>query len=170
MRSPARVPSQPRGRALALLVGIVVLCIPVEALAQVRVLDPGTRVRVRLAGAKSDVVANILEARRDTLVLVRPSAAIESRLPMPLARIQRLEVSAGRHRLTLIGALLGGLAGAGVVGVYNSITQSQCFGNCPEPMSFLVGGGVGIAVGGIGFHFIQKDRWVEVSLPAPGRR
>jgi hypothetical protein len=140
------------------------LAVPIEA-QSVRTLEPGTRVRVRLEEAHSNVVAILIDARPDTIVLARPSMSIESRLLFPLERVSRLEISAGRRQLAPIGAVGGFLLGTVLVAAYNSILQSQCFGDCPEPTPALAGGLIGGVAGGVAFYFVPAERWVEVALP-----
>lgn len=136
------------------------------ALAQtVRSLDEGTRVRVHLATARRSVVAEIAEVRPDTLILTRPGTRIANRLPVALTDIQRLDVSGGRRRLTLLGGLVGTLTGAVMVAAYNSIVQSQCQPSCPDRTPVWAGAALGGAAFGVGFHFLSAERWYPIALP-----
>ena len=131
----------------------------------VRTLDPGTRVRVRLAQATTSIIAEIVGTRPDTIILGRTSTSIPSTIPLSVRHIRRLEISEGRKQLAPYGVLIGFVLGSAIVGSYNSIVQSQCFSDCPAEFPFLIGGLIGGAAGGLGFALIRAERWVEVPLP-----
>ena len=132
-----------------------------------RVLDAGTRVRVRLERNPVRVVGFIAEVRPDTLVLARPAIQSGRRTPLAVSDIAELEVSAGHHRLTALGLAVGAVTGLALTAAYNSIVQSQCFSGCPDRVSIGIGAAVGgIAVGG-GFYFIRVERWLPIAVPAP---
>jgi hypothetical protein len=153
-------------RFVPLAVAIVLAAAAAPALAQTtRSLDAGTRVRVHLATARRGVVAEVAEIRPDTLILARPGTRIANRLPVALTDIDRLELSGGRRRLTLLGALVGTVTGAVMVSAYNSIVQSQCNPSCPERTPVWAGVALGGAAFGIGFHFLSAERWYEIALP-----
>jgi hypothetical protein len=165
---PYRAAHRANSKTRSLLLAIAVLSIHGvgdSAAQTIRSLEPGTRVRVRMTQATRTVVASIVGARPDTLLLARPSSLVESMIPLAVSDIRTLEISAGRRHLVPHGVILGFLLGSALVGGYNSILQSQCFTNCPDPVPFTVGGLVGGIAGGVGFSFIRADRWVEVALP-----
>jgi hypothetical protein len=158
---------QRRIATFAVAAALAAMAEPARAQA-IRSLDEGTRVRVHLTTARRSVVAEIAEVRRDTLVLTRPGTRIANELPVALTDIQRLDISGGRRRLTLLGGLVGTLTGALMVAAYNSIVQSQCQPSCPDRTPVWAGAAVGGTALGVGFHFLSAERWYPIALPERG--
>jgi hypothetical protein len=122
-------------------------------------------VRVRLEGDPFQLVGYIAEVRRDTLMLARPAVQFERWRPLAVSAIEQLDVSAGHRRRTALGFVIGAVSGVVLTAAYNGIIQSQCFSNCPEPVSVAVGAAAGsIALGGA-FYFVRAERWLPVALP-----
>jgi hypothetical protein len=159
--------------ALALfLVGLSVTGASRAAAQTPRVLDVGTRVRVRLEGQPFQLVGYIAEVRRDTLMLARPAVQFESWRPLAVSAIEQLDISAGHRRRTALGFVIGAVSGVLLTAAYNGIIQSQCFSSCPEPVSVAIGAAAGSLMLGSAFYFVRAERWLPVALPNsrdPGR-
>jgi hypothetical protein len=158
-------------RLKPLMVAVVVLTqVNMEEVAgQTRTLDPGTRVRVRLERQTRSFIAHVTELRPDTLVLARTTSQLDPRTPFAVSDIAELEVSDGRRRLTVIGAGIGLLTGMVVTASYNGIVQGQCFSDCPERVSLLLGAAAGGVAFGTGFYFVSVERWLRIALPGRAR-
>src|SRR5215218_7860205 len=125
-------------------------------------IRPGARVRITQEGQKPRVA-----------VLVAPGADA-----VPLAEVSRLDVSTGRHRKLLKGALVGTL-GAGTVGAllgaatYSPCESTEFFGCFMEPTSQgesallggIVGGALGLIVGTLA-GLPTRESWHQVPLEA----
>jgi hypothetical protein len=140
------------------------LAVAQTAAAQTRLLDPGSRVRVRMDRQALRFIGQIVGTRPDSLVLDIPLLSVE-RWTVPVSDIAELDVSTGRRRLTLVGLGVGAAVGILVTASYNSIIQSQCFGDCPKRASVLVGATVGSALLGTGLYFVRQERWQRIPLP-----
>lgn len=144
------------------------------AQAQVRDLDIplGTRLRVFApALGDSSMIGRFAGLQSDSLALVRgPRQAPPLRIP--LARIQRLDVSAGRDRAS--GATVGGLLGI-ATGV---VLGFACLAVCPEDPNgganmapaggLLLGLVVGLPVGAVIGARVAPERWRPLPLPPNG--
>jgi hypothetical protein len=130
-----------------------------------RVLDVGTRVRVRLEGDPFQLVGYIAEVRRDTLMLARPAVQFERWRPLAVSAIEQLDVSGGHRRRTALGFVIGAVGGVVLTAAYNGIIQSQCFSNCPAPVSVAVGAAAGSIALGSAFYFVRAEQWLPVALP-----
>lgn len=138
---------------------------PAPAAAQTpRVLDAGTRVRVRLDRQPLRWVGTIAEVRADSLVLAVPQMRIE-RWTMPVSDIAELDVSGGHRRLTAIGLAVGAVVGVALTAGYNGIVQSQCFSNCRAPVSIGIGAIIGSIAFGGSLYFVRVERWLPIALP-----
>ena len=141
---------------------------------------PGDRVRVLAAGAgvQGWLSGTVLSRGTDTLLL--QVGDTEAQVAMPLAAIQRLQVSLGRHGHALTGFEVGFLVGAVTAGV--AYTACQGF-LCPENKNVAAGAAVaafagllcgvpGAAIGAL----IRGEEWENVPLSrvrvsaTPGRR
>jgi hypothetical protein len=129
-------------------------------------LTPGARVRVSapdLLGPGA-VIGNVVTLRGDTLV-VRKAGAGEAGLRLPLAQVERLEISRGsRSRGT--GAAIGFFLGAAVGALYGEVghpglahTDISEGGETAiyAGAAGLLGAGIGAVLGG--------ERWKHVPLP-----
>ena len=154
---------------LALLTTFVELASVTAAAAQARRLDTGTRVRVLMERQSSRFTGSIAAVRPDTIILTVPSTRLGHR-PVAVSEIAELEVFNGSRRLTAVGLVTGVLVGAAVTGIYNGIVQTQCFSNCPDRASTLMGALVGGIVVGGSLHFVKKERWLRIAVPAARSR
>lgn len=140
--------------------------------------EPGQRVRVtapELSGGS--VVAEFRRFDGDALVIERD----EVLRTLPRASITSMEVSTGRHRHVLAGALVGGGAVGVVLGQDMLRKPGQCSGSgnygqlCALFLTAAIAGGA--AAGAIVGAFVRHDDWISVSFdaahagaaPGPGR-
>jgi len=159
-----------RQRFLALSLCLVGLSVPGASRASAqtpRVLDVGTRVRVRLEGDPFQLVGYIAEVRRDTLLLARPAVQFERWRPLAVSAIEQLDVSAGHTRRTALGFVIGAVAGVALTAAYNGVIQSQCFNDCPDRVSVTIGAAVGSVALGSAFYFVRAERWLPIAVPKP---
>lgn len=165
IRNARSRPLSPRALVVA---GVLLAIFDCPGLGQETIrLETGMRMRVNLEEARRSFVATLVDVRPDTLVLGHPSAPIASTIPLPVDRIQKLEISTGRRTLAPAGAAVGTLLGAALIGIYNGVRSSQCFRDCADKSSRVwLGAAVGAAIGGASFAFIRVDRWLEIAVPA----
>jgi len=138
-------------------------------------IRPGARVRITQEGQKPRVA--VLVAPGADTVLVR-WAEHTSTVAVPLAEVSRLDVSTGRHRKLLKGALVGTLSAGTVGALLGAATYSPCestefFGCFMEPTSQgesallggIVGGALGLIVGTLA-GLPTRESWHQVPLEA----
>ena len=125
----------------------------------------GTRVRFTPAHpARDRVVGTVTGQRGDSLLLLTER---RESIPVPLASLDRLEVSDGVHGHALTGLGLGLLAGAVVGGTIGAAVEpDELLGRGVNVLAGVVLGGaggglIGVAVGAS----IQSERWQAL----PGR-
>jgi hypothetical protein len=164
----SRIAAGPTRLVSALLTSWIGLAAPSPGTAQVRTLDTGTRVRVRLERQSFQVEGSVAALRPDTLILTVPGTRLGHRA-VPVSEIAELEIFNGTRRLAPAGLAIGLLTGAALAAAYNGIVQSQCFSNCPERMSTGIGALVGGTVVGGSFYFVKKERWLRIAVPGPPR-
>ncbi|SRR6266566_692982 len=136
---------------------------------------PGDRVRLVAPPVSQErLIGTVLSRRADTLVLHVPDAAAQ--VAVPLAAIERLEVSRGRHGHAFAGFAVGFLVGAAAEGVAYANCQGLL---CPHRdgaglavTTGLLLGLPGLVIGAL----IRSEDWERVPLPrlsvgaGPGRR
>ena len=114
--------------------------------------------RVRVTAEPSFVqVGTVGLLRHDTLWLA--SRSLASPVEYPLARVQLLEVSAGRHvnrRAALTGIFVGALVG-GILGDLHSVRTHQ-------PAEAPAGAVLGGLVGAIPPFMFARERWARVPI------
>jgi hypothetical protein len=157
-------------RALCTLVwlGLVTGCAPVPVGGVNPVSIPvGTRARiVEPAGSKDYIKLSVLGATHDSLrYQLNPEAAPAS---LPWQRVDRMDVSAGRHSNFLAGFGIGVLAGAAAGALIGSSSADGNDGMTPSAVGALgaltgaVGGGI---AGGLVGIAVRTEKWVPVRLP-----
>lgn len=129
---------------------------------------PGERVRVLAPSTADSLIVGRVVALDSTSLLLAPAPSGGS-LRLPVAGIQQLEVSRGRGRSTLQGALLGtGIgAAASYAVVHASVRESSCDYLCgaAEAGGAILGGTAGLVVGAlIGNRSRGPERWQRVPL------
>ena len=166
-------------RQTALILGLLVLsAIPNAAPAQQSTsaarsglpLVPGARVRVKSSSLVAPLVANYLELRGDTLIVLEESAA-RGIWSFALDRVQLLETTAGDRRnhgpYMMRGALLGGAGGAIAGFVFAaSVHPSDSTRKYSRPLTGLVGAAIGSGIGLIIGSRFAAERWTSVPLPS----
>jgi hypothetical protein len=155
-------------RQTLLLLALPVFALPIGALPaqETLTLTPGARVRVSapdLLGPGA-LIGNVVALRGDTLV-VRKADAGAAGLHLPLARVERLEVSRGR-RSRGTGAALGFLVGAAVGAAYGEaghpgLGHTDISEGGETAIYAGVGGLLGAAIGAV----LGGERWKRVPLP-----
>jgi hypothetical protein len=135
-------------------------------------LPPGARVRVFTASNRpvegrlaSHDVSGVILAFPNEDPFEPPSA-----MAFPAGSIQRLEISLGRKRHTLVGALIGAVA-LGAAGFSDPVdTSASCGYDSRQPCSraeaVVIGAVAGALIGGVVGHLVQTERWAPVALGA----
>lgn len=84
-------------------------------------------------------------------------------LSLPLSAVDHVDVAAGKSRIKAmaLGALLGGVAGAGIGAATSSNTD---FGG--KGVGVIVGAALGIPVGGLIGLAVGMERWRRADTPA----
>jgi len=135
-------------------------------------LPAGARVRVSVGG---DRPVEALLARQDEsgVALVFPSESPlvpPSEMVIPSASIARLEMSLGKKRHALIGALVGAVA-LGLTGLSDPVdTSENCTATsstaCSRAEAIGIAAVAGALIGGVAGHLVQTERWTPVALDA----
>jgi len=125
-------------------------------------VTPGVRVRVSRLGNVPRVVCTVLALKADTLVLDAEDR-VET-LEVPLALVEKVEISRGKKSNTAGGAIAGGLFGA-VLGAACASGPGGygCGGSDAEYVALATiaaGTGIGALIGAA----IKTDRWEQVPL------
>jgi hypothetical protein len=139
----------------------------------VSAISPGARVRITQVGQKPRVA--IMVAPRADTMMVRWGENTNV-VAVPLADVSRLDVSTGRHRKLVRGAVVGTLS-AGTAGLllgaatYSPCKSTEMFGCFLAPASrgeqALIGGALGGALGlvvGTLTGVPRRDSWQQVPL------
>jgi hypothetical protein len=132
------------GRCLVALLSVL-MAGPATA-GEARGAEPGERVRVTAAAPglfQGIMTGTLLKIGPDTLTLVDPKGGAITE--MPLASINRLEVSHGRRRRTRAGLLIGAAAGLALAPFMYSDNSMPC-GDTWNPRPCTQGERTGIAV------------------------
>lgn len=157
-------------RHLLLVAACLAALAPAAARAQGEV-RPGVRVRVLAPSAADTLFTGRVVALDSASLLIAPGADAGS-LRVPLAEVRQIEVSRGRARATLAGAVSGGFAGA--AGGYVLARLAGGGGPCEyvcgaaEAGSAILGGAIGLVVGALigSDHEHGPERWRGVPVPA----
>jgi hypothetical protein len=148
---------------------LVLLCVFVNSATGATALVTGDRVRVTLiAREPQPVIGSVLELPKDELVLVAEPDS--SRRAIPLAAIEKLEVSRGRQSSALKGAAWGALIfaipgavlGASAGGVEDETAAETSIAGAAAA-GFAVGAVIGAGVGALLGSFGHHEKWKEVS-------
>jgi hypothetical protein len=147
--------------------------LPGQAAAQAASIQPGARVRITHAG-QNPRIAVVVARSADTLLVRWPEYT--NAVAVPFAEISRLDVSTGRHRNVLKGAVVGTLSAGAVGAVLGAATYTPCesteFLGCflaptsaaeSAAVGGVVGGVLGLIVGSL-VGLPARDDWRRVSL------
>ena len=170
-RTEGRLPGQGQSK-LAITDGTTPICVQ-DTLA----LTPGARVRISapdLLGPEA-LIGNVVALRGDTLVVHKADAS-GAGLRLPLAQVDRLEVSrGGRSRGT--GAAIGFLVGAAVGGIYGAAGHpGLAHTDIPEEgetaiyagVAGLIGAAIGAALGGERWKHVPLSHRISIAPHRPG--
>jgi hypothetical protein len=129
-------------------------------------LVPGVRVRVVETDSARSSQTGLLAAMVDNGIVLRAEHRSDS-LTIRFARMERLEVSRGRHGHVLAGLAIGLAAGAGVGAVWAASTyRSGGFQFIKQGDDALIGGILGGMVGGVAGlvtgALVRTERWHTV--------
>lgn len=132
-------------------------------------VPPGARVRVTAASLVSPLIANYLEMRADTVVLVEDRAG-QGLWSIPYSELRTLHLSVGQKRnhrpYMLKGAALGGGAGF-LVGVLTaaSFQPSDTSKKFKRVTTGLVLGTIGAGIGAFVGSRFSVENWSPITLP-----
>ena len=135
-------------------------------------LPPGARVRVFTAGDRP-VEGRLANQDASGVTLAFPNEdpfQPPAVIAFPAGSIQRLEISLGKKRHTLVGALIGAVA-FGATGFSDPVdTSGSCGYDSSQPCSraeaVVVATVAGALIGGVVGHLVQTERWTPVALDA----
>lgn len=128
-------------------------------------LRPGTRVRVTAPTVDSRrLTGPVISVSGDTLRIPLDGDV----LPIPLASVERLEVSDGKNRLAgaLVGTVAGAAGGAAVLALACVGTDDNCGGY--TWLAAYGGAFIGAPIGAIGGFIVGRERWRTLPLTEPG--
>lgn len=150
------------------LILIVAALAPAALAAQT--LQPGARVRVLAPSAADTLLTGTVVALDSASLLVAPAVDAEA-VPIPLAGVERMEVSRGRAPSTLAGAVvgtaLGALVGYGLATLATDPEDCEFVCGAVEAVSAATGGTLGLVMGalvGAGTPH-GPERWHPVPVP-----
>lgn len=154
-------------RRPSLILACVCAFAPAAARAQADV-EPGARVRVLTSTADTMLYGTVVTLDSASLLLA-PRPDVES-VRVPLAGVERLEVSRGGKPSTLQGAAVGAVVGAGAgLGIGLLATQDDCDFVCGAVQvgSSVIGGVLGLVFGALTGSEIPHgpERWQPVRVP-----
>jgi hypothetical protein len=153
-------------RRLPLILACVCAFTPAAARAQAQV-EPGARIRVLTSTADTMMYGTLVTLDSASLLLApRPDAEA---VRVPLAGVERLEVSRGGKPSTLQGAAVGAVVGAGAgLGIGLLATQGDCDFVCGAVQvgSSVIGGVIGLIMGALTGSEIPHgpERWQPVRV------
>jgi hypothetical protein len=155
-------------------VSLILVCAALFAPAAVRAqesIEPGARVRLLARPADTLMYGTVITLDSASLLLApTPGAEV---VRVPLAGVERLEVSRGRARSTLLGAAVGAVIGAlaGYHAAKTFVPPEECEFVCGAVQAWSAGAGgvAGLLVGGaIGSNVEHgPERWEPVPVARP---
>lgn len=128
--------------------------------AQQLTIHDGARVRVAAPVLPAPLYGNAYVSRQPPGTVMVMTTADDARLSLPLAGVNRIDVSRGRPRLAM------GAAGAGIGLILGSVLGVRAGPNDPEGFGALTGlmagAGTGILVGAVAGAAYAPERWRTV--------
>jgi hypothetical protein len=131
---------------------------------QERAVVPGSRVRIASPAYLTNLAGAVVALDGEAITIAADGVGS---LRIPRDTIASLEVSRGRTRRTVKGALVGAAVGAFVGDVGYSPDPAGCAAGkaaCSRAESIRLMTGTGAAVGAWVGHRIQRDRWEPIAL------
>ena len=129
----------------------------------------GSRIRVRASVMVTPLIANYLELRRDTLVVVEEGAG-RGIWTLALDQVQRLEASTGSRSMhppyimqgAAVGAAIGAAGGLIFASTFSPSDESKKYSRV---LTMGLGGAIGALAGGIVGSRRMAEQWSRVPLP-----
>ena len=160
-------------RLKALIVPIGLLCLTQTLAAQTSsgkvAIAPGTRIRVSTPSLVAPLVANFLEQRGDTLVVIEDGRG-RGVWSFDLAQVERIETTAGQVGRSSSAIKKGALIG-GAIGLATGIIFAASFDPSNEDRRYsrmqtgIVAGLAGAGFGAFIGMRVTTEKWVNVPLP-----
>ncbi|MGQ0640203.1 MAG: hypothetical protein ACT4P6_05430 [Gemmatimonadaceae bacterium] len=157
-------------RRAVLFIGSIACTAATEAQSSlVLPVPPGARVRVTAPSLVSPLIANYLEMRGDTVVLVEDRAG-RGLWSIPYSEIRLLQLSVGqKHNHTpyiIKGAAIGGAAGFGLGLIFAaSIQPSDTSKKFKRITTGAAVGAISAVIGGIVGSRFSAENWSPINLP-----
>jgi hypothetical protein len=131
--------------------------------------------KLRLTQMSGNTIRGILAGMGDrSLVIAQPvenPLVPPPRFEVPLASLERVEVSQGQRSSLWLGALVGAVA-IGALGFAMDVNPDDCGDDssafCSRAEAVAVTAGTGAVLGGLVGFFIKRERWVPVAVEALG--
>lgn len=155
---------------------VLLILVPTTAGAQDSRPFVPLQMRVRMATVtfgdqRVDLIGHLTNLNTDSVVVRAPDG---TRMAVPIASLQRFELSQGVHNYLRKGAwygLAGGIAGGVGSALFLVCGERRCqnVGDSRAQYAFILGLGGGLVGTGIGAlvgSLIRTERWHEVPLPA----
>jgi len=148
------------------------------------VLSHGARIRIYQKASEDHLVGSLTFTGRDSVVIDTTDARAEQRLffpaavvvdefrtvSVPLATVERIEVSTGRNRLRGAWRTARRAAtSAMVVGAIYGASRPGRFRIRPVANGLAAGAALGVAIGAPWGFTRGAERWRRIPLPGPGR-
>lgn len=132
-------------------------------------VPPGARVRVTAPSLVSPLIANYLEMRGDTVVLIEDRAG-KGLWSIPYNEIRSLHLAAGQRRsyppYIVRGAVIGGVGGFAIGAIAAaSLQPSDTSRKFKRVTTGLVVGGIGAVIGGLVGSRYSVEHWSPINLP-----
>lgn len=146
-----------------LVIAALLLATSVDLFAQQgSLVAPGDRVRVSRLGSVPPLVCTVLALKADTLVLDAEDRVAP--LEVPLALVEKVEVSHGKKSRIGTGAIVGGLTGA-LLGALGSLAWGDAGSlGSDAGVAILASTAAGTGIGALIGAATKTDRWEEVPL------
>jgi hypothetical protein len=132
-------------------------------------VPPGARIRVTASSLVGPLIANYLEMRADTVVLVEERAG-QGLWSIPFSELRTLHLSVGQKQYhgpyMFTGAAVGGGAGF-VIGTLlaSTLQPSDTSKKFKRITTGLVGAGIGAALGAFVGSRFSVENWSPITLP-----
>jgi hypothetical protein len=128
-------------------------------------LTVGARVRVA-APTFSDkqITGRLLRPPSEVLEIALKDGVVQS---IPVASISKLQISSGKKRHVIQGAVAGALLGVGYTLIAARCTHQICGDDDYTKLAIIVIGGGATAVGALVGAAVKTERWTPIPAPRP---